>query len=79
MRFFFVVRCEANRGGIKNDILWCVTSGTALQITFWGLRMTKPSLTSLRMFWREFAMEISLICYQSMQRMGKRMGEVSRG
>ena len=29
--------------------------------TFCGLRMTKPSLTNLRMFWREFAMLISLI------------------
>jgi len=32
-------------------------------LTFVGLRMTKPSFTSLRMFWRELAMEISLICY----------------
>lgn len=31
-------------------------------LTFCGLRMTKPSLTSLRMFWRELAIEISLIC-----------------
>ena len=32
-----------------------------------GLRITKPSLTSLRMFWRELAMEISFTSLGSSQ------------